>query len=775
MPESFLAVRAKAEGRPAVVRAVQTVPVGPFAAMQDLTFRGEYPFAWYSFVDPELPVRVSMEVFNPLIPLDEKNSAIPCAIWKLTAENPSTQAVEVSFLAAQQNAVGCIGNQYGGNVNQVLRENGTVVLHMTSRKDQHDPRYGDMALAMLPAGSAGQNAAVHGAAAWAGMDELAKQFAQQGTVAGENMAGPTAQGRTIAGALAAPLVVPPGGQATVTVLLTWHFPNAMHGGPAGWTRPGNMYANWWGDALDVLRYVQANLQDLDAKTRLFHDSLYATNLPYWLLDRISSQNAIFKSKTYWWSKDGYLGAWEGCCPESGCCEGNATHVGGYVVALPRLFPALGRRMREEALSMPQPSGAVPVRQTQAHLGLVAFDGLCHEVITCYREHLTSTSAAWLGTQWPGIKKSLDAAIARWDADEDGFLAGHKHGIDVDHSGCDPWLGGLYLCALAAAERMALLNNDAPAVARYGRILAAGKKNQNQRLWNGEYFIQIPDPQPGSDYNDGSYIDALLGQWHACQLDLGWMYPPERVQSAAGALFHYNFRTDFHGVKQVPRKFVADDDPGMQMGAWPRGPVPPNAILYHDEVMSGFEYTAAVAMVQAGLLREGFAVVRAAAQRYDGRLREGLTPGGQASWGFSGNPFGDDECGKYYKRAMSIWSMLLACQGMLYDGPAAKIGFLPAWKGEDHCSLFTAAEGWGLFTQKRAGAAQSERIELRCGRLAVRTLVFAGTEGFHPSQSKVTVAGKPVQSKLIQENGRVTIRLDEEYRIQASEVIEVELR
>jgi hypothetical protein len=192
-------------------------------------------------------------------------------------------------------------------------------------------------------------------------------------------------------------------------------------------------------------------------------------------------------------------------------------------------------------------------------------------------------------------------------------------------------------------------------------------------------------------------------------------------------------------------------------------------------MSGFEYTAAVAMVQAGLLREGFAVVRAAAQRYDGRLREGLTPGGQASWGFSGNPFGDDECGKYYKRAMSIWSMLLACQGLLYDGPAAKIGFLPAWKSEDHRSLFTAAEGWGLFTQKLAGAVQSERIELRFGRLAVRTLVFAGTEGFRPSQSKVTVAGKPVQSKLVQENGRVSVRLDDEYRIQASEVIEVELR
>ena len=119
-------------------------------------------------------------------------------------------------------------------------------------------------------------------------------------------------------------------------------------------------------------------------------------------------------------------------------------------------------------------------------------------------------------------------------------------------------------------------------------------------------------------------------------------------------------------------------------------------MVHDlggRALSGFEYTAAVAMVQAGLLREGFAVVRAAAQRDDGRLREGLTPGGQASWGFSGNPFGDDECGKYYKRAMSIWSMLLACQGLLYDGPAAKIGFLPAWKSEDHSCRAGGDPNW----------------------------------------------------------------------------------
>jgi len=97
---------------------------------------------------------------------------------------------------------------------------------------------------------------------------------------------------------------------------------------------------------------------------------------------------------------------------------------------------------------------------------------------------------------------------------------------------------------------------------------------------------------------------------------------------------------------------------MQMITWPLGgrPDPGHSIIYADEVMSGFEYSAAAAMVQAGLLREGFAVVHAAWLRYDGRLRPNLSGG---AWGYSGNPFCDDECGRFYARPMSIWSMLLA--------------------------------------------------------------------------------------------------------------------
>jgi hypothetical protein len=157
------------------------------------------------------------------------------------------------------------------------------------------------------------------------------------------------------------------------------------------------------------------------------------------------------------------------------------------------------------------------------------------------------------------------------------------------------------------------------------------------------------------------IDQMLGQWWALQVNLGWLYPPEHVQSAMASLFRYNFLTDFRGFKQAPRTFCEDGDAGLIQGTWPRGgrPRPPHSILYTEEVMSGFEYTAACLMIQTGLLREGFAVLCSAADRYDGRLRRLPGPQENASWGYSGNPFGDDECGKFYARAMSSWGVLIA--------------------------------------------------------------------------------------------------------------------
>jgi hypothetical protein len=578
LPHTFFAVRARAGEGPAVVRALQTVSEGPFAAMESLEFSGEYPFGWFTFADPALQVVVSLECFSPLIPLNERDSSIPAAVFNLTAENRGQATVEVSFLATQQNAVGLDPAQaisgrsslaYGGNANRILRDVGATLLHLATTKPKDSPAYGDMALAALAKGASAT-------AAWESLETLAAGFADGGGVAGPETAGPTPAGHTADGALAVPFVLAPREKRTVSFVLAWHFPNVQ---PPGSAHPGNMYANWWPDALAVARDVVARFDTLSAQTRLYHATLYESNLPYWLLDRISSQVAILGSMTCCWGRDGFFYAWEGCGAGRGCCDGNATHVWGYAQAHARLFPAVGRALRDADVGNVQAEGMLPVRFAVRY---PAFDGQCAFIMSSYREHLLSRDSAWLASRWPTVKRAMDYAIARWDAPTpsgveqslggvpDGMLTGAQHAMDGDQGGTCSWLGSMYLGALAAAARMADTQGDSAVAVRYRQILAAGMRNQDQALFNGEYYIQVADPTPREDYLTGCYIDQLLGQWWTLQIGCGWLYPPEHVRSAMQALFKYNFHADFRGFSQTPRRFCEDTDAGMQQGTWPRG-------------------------------------------------------------------------------------------------------------------------------------------------------------------------------------------------------------
>ena len=759
VPHSFLAVRAAAGEAEPVVRALQTEAVGPFRAMKGLSFQGEYPFGWYAFEDPALPVEVRLEVFNPLIPLDAKNSGIPCALFNVTVRNTGKQDVAVGFLYAQQNAVGYTGRtriaerackEYGKNVNTVLVEDGATVVHMTRESEKAAPGSGDMAISV-----AAESASA--APAWSTLGELAADFAADGALAGGKRAGPSPDGQTVDAAVAVPVVLRPGEAKTVTFILTWHFPN-QRGGKGEWGGDGSMYENWWSSALDVARYVRTNLADLTTKTRLYHQALYDSNLPRWLLDRIGSQVAVLRSMTCFWTKDGYFGGWEGCCPDSGCCHGNCSHVWHYAQSHARLFPEIARRMREQEFDCQEPGGSIPFRQPKHG---PATDGQCGAVLNAYREHLMSADGEWLKANWPAAKRAMDFIIATWDADEDGVMDGRQwNTLDCAIDGSSSWLGSLYLAALGAAEKMAALQGEEAPAVRYRAIRASGMTKQDETLFNGQYYFQLPGKTRMRDYLAGCHIDQVLGQWWAHQLDLGWLYPREHVRTALQSLVTYNFRYDFHGVRQAPRKFVADEDAGMQMITWPKGGRPPagKCMLYGDEVMTGFEYAAAAAMVQAGLLKEGFLVTRAIHDRYDGRERTNVSKGRTASWGRTGNPFGDDECGKFYARAMSNWSILLACQGYIHDGPAGVIGFRPVWRPDDHRSFFTAAEGWGLYEQRRRDRSQTHRITVRFGKLRVRTLVFELPEGAEVGQATVSVAGKDVRAAAAQDGCRVTLTL-----------------
>ena len=218
-----------------------------------------------------------------------------------------------------------------------------------------------------------------------------------------------------------------------------------------------------------------------------------------------------------------------------------------------------------------------------------------------------------------MKKAVDWLIEAIDREHEGVPHGHQaNTYDTSVSGANTFIGSQYLSALASGERMAHVMNDPASAERWRTVLDAGMKNQNERLWNGEYYIQIPDPHPAEDYDTGCHADQLLGQWWAHMLNLGYLYPAGAIKSALAAVMKYNFREKFAGFKQAPRRYIPDDDGGLIICTWPHGGRPNPFILYADEVWTGIEYAAAGAMIYEGLIDDARQVVRMARSRYDGR-------------------------------------------------------------------------------------------------------------------------------------------------------------
>ncbi len=769
LPNSFFAIRTE-HGDATTVRALQTTAVGPFVAMKELSFRSEYPFGWYGFADDALPVSVQLEAYSFLIPMDLKNSGIPCAIFRYTVKNTSSSDVGVSLLATQQNGVGWTGYDaitgeksrqcagYGSNLNRIVTDAQGTTLQMTGA-------VGSMALSAYGGG-------VSSTAAWRDLQSLFDDFAADGMLSGDPQAQSPQPQESVDGALAQSIVLAPGSEQALTFVLSWHIPKGSFGrlgSPWYWPEGGCQYENWWSDAMAVDRYVRQNIERLDGLTRKYHSALYASTLPRYVIDRISSNIAVLKSPTSFWTRDGYFGLWESTSNHEEWL-GNCKHVYHYAQGHARLFPELGRLLRKQEMKSMTAEGLLPARDCELKN---AMDGHFGTILASYREHLLSEDSVFLKTVWPPVQKAMDYAIETYDPDGDGMLSGSYHNtLDCNVSGTSPWIGSLYLAALKASSKMAELMQDTGAAKRYLALFETGRANQDAKLWDEQlgYYKELTENLPMTRVmGDAISIDMFLGQWWANQLDLGQIYPLPRIRQGLEKIFAGNRFVDETG--QYPahfRDFLGKGDTGWQMFAYP-GERPENTILYFDEVMSGFEYSMAATLIQYGLIEEGLVVIKAIHDRYDGRLRakgEVHMANNSTVYG-CGSPVGEDECGDFYGRAMSSWSALLALQGFSYDGPAGIIGFKPVWKPEAHRSFFTGAAGWGTFSQTRGADTQANEIQLLHGHLVLNSVVLELPEGVATAQVDVIHNAEAVPY-TIETNGReIRIRLATSIKLDAA--------
>ena len=174
-----------------------------------------------------------------------------------------------------------------------------------------------------------------------------------------------------------------------------------------------------------------------------------------------------------------------------------------------------------------------------------------------------------------------------------------------------------------------------------------------------------------------------------------------------------------------------------MASYPKGR-PRNPFPYFTEVMTGFEYTAAVGLLYEGDTADGLKVIRDIRDRYDGRKR---------------SPFDEAECGHHYARAMASWAAVPALSGFAWDGRTKAMTFNPV-AADNPVVADGAAEGtffwsngdaWGI-CRIGAGGRSAELRVLR-GGLILKSFSLGDGPAKTFKQARTLQAGDSVRIEL----------------------------
>jgi len=668
-------------------------------------FKGEFPLAEIKFIDDEVPLDVRLKAFNPFIPLNDKDSSIPAAIFIFEVKNTYEKELDISLVANLSNSFS------KGGINEYFARKGLKGIKLYSNFYGEDkPEYGDITLSTDAKDVSWQSYWYRGIF----FDNLIvfwKDFTSSGRLRERiyNQPTDTSRFKDVA-SLCTHEILQPGETKEFRFLITWNFPNFVNYWNPGCCQEGkkpqwkNYYATIFKDSTESAQYVWASFERLYQETLKFKDTLFHTTVPDYVLDAISSNLSILKSPTCIRLTDGTLYGFEGCHCQSGCCEGSCTHVWNYAQAAPFLFPSLERSMREIDYEYNQfENGKMAFRMMlppdrEKSSFRAAADGQMGGIIKTYREWKISGDSEWLKKLWPKVKKALEYAWDPtnedwWDKDCDGVMEGiQHHTLDVEIYGPNSYITGYYLTALLAASRMAKALGDEDGN-KYYELYEKGRKWVNENLFNGEYFHQrinlqdkrFPvDPELGQikhQIGQGCHIDQVIGQWYAHIVGLGYVFDPDKVKKALRSLFKYNFIENFREFPNPCRIYALNDENGIVICTWPKGGAPRVPVPYFSECMNGFEYQVACHMIYEGLIDEGLTILKAIRDRYDGERR---------------NPWNEFECGSNYARSMASYSLLLSLSGFEYNMTKGHIGFSPKINRESFYSLWSLSTGCGSF-------------------------------------------------------------------------------
>ena len=721
--------------------------------MSEAILVNNYPHLKWQFQDEMVPVDVSLEILNPVIPLDFKTSNYPVLRFMWIVKNNTGNTVEASIALSMENPVEVdkIINEYHST------ENIEGIRFVSEGEDIPVNYNGGLFI-----GTTGSEIDVQThwyPGTWRDETHIFwDDFKEDGHietkkekwVTNYKPASYNESTHRMATVLV-PFTLKPGEEISLPYYLSWYFPEREFTGgevfgieqAAGKTFK-NSYANLFSSESDALSQYLANEKEVMDKAGAFAQTLGQSTYPDYIIEALNTQVATLVSPLIQVTADGDIHGFEGVLDNGWCCPGTCTHVWNYEQTLASLFPSLERKMREiEFLHDTFDDGfqthrsVIPTGDYWFN-GAAAADGQMGSIIRAYREWKLSGDSDWLEKLWPNIQKALEFAWngsgeparektgnvqAAWDSEKSGLLSGRQpNTYDIDFYGPNSMTTSLYLAALKAGSEMAVAMGDHQKSKEYLEVYQKGAQLLVDSLWNGDYFIQVvvndpdlydedhlspPDADgkriPKYQYGNGCLADQVLGQYMAFISGLGYIAEAEKIDKALMSVYSNNFMESLRNYHNVQRVYGLNDEAGMVLCTWPKGDRPVLPFVYAEEIWSGVEYQMAASLIYAGKVKEGLRVAEAVQNRYNGRKR---------------NPFEHAESGVHYARALSAWSMLLALSGFEFDGVKKELAFAPKVNPKEIFRTFwSTGAAWGNLVINR----KEVQLEVIHGKLEINKL------------------------------------------------------
>ena len=467
------------------------VPVHGLPRFRTAELAAAYPFGQVTLTDPDLPVVVTVGAFNPLVPGDPEASGVPALVYRVRVENASPD----------------------GNHFERVDDDGLCLLVGRSTQVAHDAEaWGTIALAVLDDPVSSSRLTSAGRSWGDSLLDFWDDFSADG-----QLNEPVVGARVPTGSLVVHHELAPGESVEVTFVIAWHFPNRR-----GWSHSfrgapdfghsddivGNHYARLFTDAEGVVRHLARRLDDDEARTITYVETITTSDLPPGVQAAVLSNVAVLKSTTCFRIADGTFLAWEGSNPDHGSCHGSCTHVWNYQYALEQLFPDLAWSMREVELlhsldgrGMMSFRAGLPLATEGTGWRIAAADGQMGALVRLHRTWLLSGGDAQLRRLWPQARRAMEFAwiVGGWDADQDGVMEGCQHTtMDVELFGPSGVNQSWYLAALAACAVMADSVGDTQFAQRCTDLGRRGSAATDAEVFNGGYYQQTVLPARSVD-------------------------------------------------------------------------------------------------------------------------------------------------------------------------------------------------------------------------------------------------------------------------------------